>query len=209
VLVLLVLPMASMAADKVRLFALFNGKAIIMVEDQRYVLREGEATPGGIRLIETNTAEELAVLEINGRKETLKLGSVLGSKFVERKQASVVLWANHSGHFLTSGSINDIPVRFLVDTGATDIAMSSIAADRIGLRYKSDGRPGVASTASGLVRTYNLKLTQVKVGDIVMHNVDAGIIEGSFPQEILLGMSFLGKLDMRQEGSKMELKKRF
>ena len=95
-----------------------------------------------------------------------------------------------------------------MDTGATSIAMNSQVAARLGIDYKRIGKQGVSQTASGLVRTYNLKLAKVQVGEITMHNVDAGIIEGNFPTETLLGMSFLGQLDMKREGEKLELKQR-
>jgi aspartyl protease family protein len=83
--------------------------------------------------------------------------------------------------------------------------MSSAAASRIGLDYRKLGRPGAASTASGFVRTYNLKLNTVQIGEITLHNVDAGVVEGNHPTEILLGMSFLGQLDMKRDSEKMEL----
>ncbi|MEK7207465.1 MAG: retropepsin-like aspartic protease, partial [Pseudomonadota bacterium] len=77
--------------------------------------------------------------------------------------------------------------------------------NRLGLDYRKNGRPGVASTAGGLVRTYDLQLNTVQVGDVVLHNVAGSITEGTGPSEILLGMSFLGQLDMKRVGDKMEL----
>ena len=95
-----------------------------------------------------------------------------------------------------------------MDTGATSIAMNSQVAARLGIDYKRTGKQGVSQTASGLVRMYGVKLAKVQVGEITMHNVDAGIIEGNFPTETLLGMSFLGQLDMKREGEKLELRQR-
>ena len=103
------------------------------------------------------------------------------------------------------GSINGFPVRFLVDTGASSIAMNSAQARRLGIDYRVEGKPGMASTASGVVRSYGVVLDRVKVGDIELRNVRAEIIDGSHPQQVLLGMTFLSRVDMAREGQMLEL----
>lgn len=199
----------SRPGNKVNLFAVSEGKAILVVEKKRRVLEVGDTSPEGITLIKTDTTTETAIVKIDGEEQELGLNSVLGSVFQEKSAPKVTLYIDRSGQFQTDGKINGQSVRFLVDTGASTIAMNSITAKRIGLDYLSLGRQGVASTASGYVRMYGMKLTTVKVGDITLHNVDAGVIEGTHPTEVLLGMSFLGKLQIKQEGRKMELTKSY
>lgn len=194
------------AASKLSLQALFKDKAIIVIDGARRVLKTGDISPEGVKLVETDTREETATVAIDGRTQVLRLGAVLSASASGRSQ--VTLYAGGGGHFFADGFVNDVPVKFLVDTGATSIAMNSRVADRLGIDYKRIGKQGVSQTASGLVRMYGVKLAKVQVGEITMHNVDAGVIEGNFPTETLLGMSFLGQLDMKREGEKLELKQR-
>ena len=195
--------------NKINLFAVSEGKAILVIEKKRRVLKIGQTSPEGVTLLKTNTADEIVIIHFEGKEQELGLNSVLGSNFQKDNAPKVTLYSDRIGQFQTDGRINGKLVRFLVDTGASTIALSSVTAKKIGLDYISLGRPSVASTASGYVRMYNVKLTTVKIGAITLYNVDAGVIEGSHPTEVLLGMSFLGKLKMKQEGNKMELKKKF
>jgi aspartyl protease family protein len=195
------------AVESISLQALFKDKAIVVVDGARRVLKSGEESPEGVRLLATDTREEQAEIEIGGKREVLKLG-VVTAGFAPQGKGNVTLYPDRGGHFFVDGSINGAPVRFLVDTGATTIALSGNTASRIGLDYRRLGRAGVASTAAGNVRTYNLNLDSVQVGDITLHNVPAGVIEGSHPTEVLLGMSFLGQIDMKRDNEKMELSER-
>lgn len=205
---LLALCDVAFASEGVKLHALFQDKAIILIDGTRRVVKAGETTPEGVRLLATDTREETAEVEIDGKREVLRLGVVLAG-FSSAARGSAVLYAEPNGHFHAEGLINDVSVRFLVDTGATNIAMNSATAQRIGLDYKRLGRSGLANTASGIVQTYNVKLTKVQIGEITLHGVDAAVIEGRFPTEVLLGMSFLGRLDIKRDGNRMELEQRF
>ncbi|HEY8553068.1 MAG TPA: TIGR02281 family clan AA aspartic protease [Burkholderiales bacterium] len=206
-LVLALHSLGAGAVESVSLQALFKDKAILLIDGKRRVLAKGAASPEGVRLLATDTAAEEAEVEIDGRREILRLGTVIGS-FAPTGRPSVTLWAGSGGHFHADGTINGLPVRFLVDTGATTIALSGAEASRLGIDYRARGRPSFASTAGGIVRTYALKLERVEVGPIALHDVDAAVIEGPYPREPLLGMSFLGRLDMKREGDRMELTQR-
>ncbi|MEK9134224.1 MAG: TIGR02281 family clan AA aspartic protease, partial [Pseudomonadota bacterium] len=173
----------------------------------RRVLKSGETSPEGIKLLATDTQEEKAEVEIDGKREVLRLGVVVAG-FDPKGKGSVVLYPDRGGHFFAEGSINGTSVRFMVDTGATVIAMNSIIAKRIGIDYIRNGSPGMASTPGGNVRTYNISLNNVQVGGITLYNVQGSVIEGNHPREALLGMSFLGQLDMKRDGEKMELSER-
>lgn len=195
------------AVESVSLQALFKDKAIILVDGARRVLKSGEESPEGVKLLATDTQEEKAEIEIGGRRETLRLG-VVTAGFASKGKGSVTLYPETNGHYFVDGLVNGAPVRFMVDTGATIIGMNSIVANRIGIDYRKQGRPGFVNTAGGTVPTYYIKLNSVTVGDITLYNVDASIVEGSSPREALLGMSFLGHLNMKRDSEKMELSER-
>jgi aspartyl protease family protein len=109
----------------------------------------------------------------------------------------VVLKRNRMGHYVASGSINGQPVIFLLDTGATDVALPGAVAKRLGI----EGRATAQSyTAGGTVSTELTRLRQVGLGDIVLTDVRASILETMEGEEVLLGMSFLKRLEMVQRG---------
>ena len=205
-LLLAVLPALAVAAD-ITLFALFKDKAILHVDGARRVLTIGTESPEGVKLVSTDTQAEEAVVELKGKRETLQLGVVV-SAFQSAARESVTLFSDASGFFHAQGSINGAAVTFLVDTGANTIAINSATAKRAGIDY-TKGRQGSARTASGYARIYSIKLDTVKVGDIVLRNVEAGVIDGPQPETPLLGMSFLNALEMKRDGNKMELTRRY
>ena len=196
------------AVEKVSLHALFKDKAIVLIDGARRVLKTGDTSPEGVKLVSTDTQEEKAEIDVDGKRQELRLGVVISS-FVSTGKGSVTLYPERGGHFFADGLINGVAVRFLVDTGATTIAMDGATANRIGLDYRKQGQAGYANTAGGVVRTYSVKLNSVQVGDITLYNVDAAVTEQTSMRELLLGMSFLGRLDMKREGEKMELTQRY
>src|SRR5258708_24942126 len=121
---------------------------------------------------------------------------------------SATLTADARGHFVVDGQINGGAVRFLVDTGATAVSLSSADAARLGIDYRK-GQPGLMGTANGTVAGYRVKLDTVRVGDIVVNNVDAAVMEGNQMPFALLGMSFLNRMEMKREGETMVLIRRF
>ena len=76
----------------------------------------------------------------------------------------IVLSASSGGHFLTQGGINGRAVQFMVDTGATSVAMGQAEAERLGIDYRA-GRMGRGSTANGLVTFFHVKLASVRKAD--------------------------------------------
>lgn len=199
----LTLPTPALALDRIAVLALFKDKAILQIDGARRVLSKGDVSPEGVKLVAADT--EQAIIEHGGKRETLALGVIAGS-FKGSDKGSVMLYANGS-FFYAEGTINNQPVRFLVDTGANTVAMNSALAQRLKIDYKR-GQQGMATTASGYVRVYGIKLQSIRIGDIEVFNVDAGVIEGPEPATPLLGMSFLGGLEMRREGERMELRQR-
>jgi len=163
----------------------------------------------GMKLISTKGDE--AVVEIAGKRHTLRVGdapaNVGGGGGGEAGGTRVVLTASDGGHFFTQGQINGRTVQLVVDTGATAVSMSTVDAQRIGLNYESGARGGV-STANGVIPAWRVKLASVRVGDVVVYDVDGIVSAGSMPY-VLLGNSFLGRFQMTRTNDQMVLEKRY
>lgn len=189
------------------LFALFKTKAILHIGEQRRVLSVGEVSPEGVRLVSTDTEKEEAVVEVDGQRRVLGLG-VIRAPDSASGPATATLWVGGNGFFHADGSINGQAVRFLVDTGANQVVLNSALARQLGIDFER-GDLGMATTASGSTRYYKITINTIKVGDIVLHDVPAGVIDGPQPDPPLLGMSFLGRVEMRRDGRRMDLIKRY
>ena len=99
-------------------------------------------------------------------------------------------------------------MRFLLDTGATTVAMNKSQAKQLGVDYRMNGEPIVVSTASDHVKGYRVRLDSVSLGKIKQKNVEAMVIDGNHPGPVLLGMSFLGKLKVENSGGVMKIRQR-
>ena len=200
-------PAAGWATD-VSVIGLFPGKAVVVIDGGApRVLSAGQQAVGGVTLVSTD--RETATLLIDGQKKTLKIGQHQGGPASSASSAqSATLTADAQGHFVVEGQINGGTVRFLVDTGATSVSLSSADANRLGIDYRK-GQPGLMGTANGAAMAYKVRLDSVRVGDIVVANVEAAVLEGNQMPFALLGMSFLNRMDMRRVGQTMVLTKRF
>lgn len=194
-------------ATDVSVTGLFSGKAVISVNGgKQQVLSVGQKTPEGIRLVSADSST--AVLEIDGKRQTLGMGQVISSAPAEGNgNPTVTLSADARGHFVTLGSINGASMRFLVDTGASFISFSNADAKRMGISYLN-GERMMMSTANGNVQAYRVTLNTVKVGSITLNQVDAVVHDTAMPVA-LLGMSFLKRLEMRREGNSLTLTKKY
>ena len=110
---------------------------------------------------------------------------------------------------LLENRINGLPVGFLVDTGASSVAMNAGEARRLGIDFRVDGDSTYVSTASGVARAYRVRLDRVKVGAIELRNVEALVVDGSSPTEVLLGMSFLQRLELMNQGDHLTLRRKY
>jgi aspartyl protease family protein len=207
VAVLICLLPAPAWATEVGVVGLFPGKAVVVIDGGTpRVLTAGQKTAEGVTLISTD--RETATFLIDGQKKTLKIGQHQGGTASASAAQSATLTANSQGHFLVDGQINGGTVRFLVDTGATTISLSSFDANRLGIDYRK-GQTALMGTANGTTVAYRVKLDTVRVGDIVVNNVDASVLEGNQIPFALLGMSFLNRMEMKRSGETMVLIKRF
>ena len=115
----------------------------------------------------------------------------------------VVLERNRQGHYVANGFINGIAVTFLLDTGATDVAIPENIAREAHLEA---GYAGQANTANGVVTVYSTRIDELTLGNIVLSNVDASITPSMNSGTILLGMSALRQIEFTQRGSTLTLR---
>jgi aspartyl protease family protein len=190
------------ATPEIFIQGLFTDKVFLTVNGEARLLKAGETSAEGITVISADSLG--AELEINGVRaiyhldERIRVGA-------DSDPAVLQLVANRQGMFTSPGFINQHAVNFLVDTGATTIAMNLATAETLALAYDTR-RPLTVTTAGGEVRAYPITLDQVRVGSITIANVQAVVLEGDNPSAVLLGMSFLSRVQMKNNGTLMELR---
>jgi aspartyl protease family protein len=200
----LVTPVAS--ATDVTVAGLFPNKALVQIDGGALrTLSVGQKTAEGVALISVDG--DSATFDIQGRRVRIGLGQARATA-VTSSAASTVLTADTRGHFFTDAQVNGTTIRFVVDTGATWIALPASEARRLGLDYRK-GTKVTMNTANGRAPGYRVKLDTVQVGALTAYNVDAVVAEGEGLAHALLGMSFLNRMDMKREGDVMTLTKRY
>jgi aspartyl protease family protein len=150
------------------------------------------------------TAFALVTLYFSGMLDTRRNPNQrVNAAVTEGGRAEVILQRNRQGHYLANGEINGESVEFLVDTGATLIAMPLSVARRLGLK---PGAKSMSKTAAGLVPTYLVTLDSVSLGAIERRQIAASVIPDMPGDSVLLGMSFLRDLELVQRGTTMTLR---
>lgn len=198
---------AAQAAPDVRVVGLFSGRAVVLIDGRQHVLKAGQTGPAGVRLLAADS--ESARLQIDGREVVARLDGRVGARSRTAAVREVQVWRDSAGMYTTVGSINGMPVSFLVDTGASRLALNAGEARRLGIDFRVIGAPTTVATASGVARAWALKLDSVKVGTLEVRNVDAVVLEGNAPRLALLGMSYLGRLEIDNDGRLMTLRKKY
>ncbi len=194
----------AQAAD-ISVIGLFPGKAVLVIDGRSpKTYSVGNTVTSGIKLVDVN--ETTATFDANGKKQKIDIGGHV-NRIAPSTGSTVTLQADARGHFVVQGQINGGVARMLVDTGATLVAIPAADAIRMGIDYKK-GQPGYVNTANGVAPVYQVRLNSVKVGDIVLNQVDGLVQESGLPY-ILLGMSFLNRTEMRRDGDQMVLTKRY
>jgi len=201
------LSVAVQAGTDVRVVGLFSERAVVVIEGRQHVLKVGQTTPEGVRLIAADS--DSAVFEVDGEEVVARLDG----RVTARKRTAGVrkfqISRNIVGMYTTVGSINGQTVSFLVDTGATRVAINAAEARRLGIDYRVVGTPINVTTASGVERAWGVNLNTVKVGELELRNVGGVVLEGEQPAKALLGMSYLGRLEMTNTGRVMTLRKKY
>ncbi len=114
----------------------------------------------------------------------------------------VELLRNKYGHYIASGSIDNKDVVFMLDTGATHVAIPGALEGYLNLQR---GQSYNVHTANGTAKVYATKIDRLEIGGIVLDNIQAAISPTMQGEEILLGMSVLKQLEFRQKGNKLTL----
>lgn len=193
------------AAD-INVNGFFNGGAILVVEGKHRLMRVGETSPEGVALVAAN--KTTATIEFNGEQQVLRKGKAFQNQFEAPETATARILEGRGGHYLTPGRINGRTVKFMVDTGATVIAINKNMASSLGLRTEGAEKVKV-NTANGMNTASVVMLNSVRIGDIEINNVQAVVTHTDFPKKILLGNSFLSRVDMHRENGVMVLEAHF
>ncbi len=182
-----------------------GAKALVVIDGKTVVLAVGQSEQG-VKLLRWE--QDTAVVEQGGTPLRLQAGAP--ARTVAGAGSSggdeIVIPVGPGGHFVASGAINGRTTRFVVDTGATTIAMSREEAERLGLDL-NQGTAVPISTAGGMVTGRALMLRSVRMGDVEVHNVQAVVTPAAMPY-VLLGNSFLGRFQMRRDSDVMRLTRR-
>ncbi|WP_461481908.1 retropepsin-like aspartic protease family protein [Porticoccus sp.] len=197
---------ACWAAPDIRVHGLFGGSAVLVINGKQRLLKKGQTSPEGVTLIEADSRQ--ALLEVEGKRMSLGLSEHISSSFKAAEVAEVRIPRADNGHYLVSGFINGRPVDFMIDTGATSIAMNLHHAEQLGVNFRQ-GKKSVASTAGGMVSTYQVPVDKLTIGNITLHQVEATVVIGDFPSQVLLGNSFLSRVEMTEEEGVMVLRTKF
>jgi aspartyl protease family protein len=118
-------------------------------------------------------------------------------------RAQVALERNRAGHYVANGSINGKPVVFLVDTGATDVALPLPVAKRVGVKL---GPARISRTANGDVKTWTTQLDRVDLGGLAVRGVSASVLPNMPGEQVLLGMSYLKRFELLQRDGTLTIR---
>jgi len=204
---IILLPLASMAATQVNIVGLFSNKAVLIINGGKpKTLSVGQSSQS-VKLLAADSV--VATLEIEGKVQKLGMGqaaTVAGA--AGSGTPSVTLYADQRGHFVSDVQINGAPMKFLLDTGASLVSMNSGDAKYANIDYKN-GEPIQMSTANGVINAYRVTIATLKIGSLVLNQVEASVQEGGSPPIVLLGMSAINRLDMKRQDIALTLTKKY
>ena len=204
-------PVTSWSAKPphVEVVALFENKAMLLINKKQLLVSVGETTEHGVTLIEADAKG--AIIEVDGKRRRVVLGGLVHSRPGQgtAQDKKIYVYRGPDDLYRTTGSINGYPVNFLVDTGASSIAISSREAKRLGINYRLTGKPIWISTASGTESGYRVTINRVTIAGITLHSIEGLVLEGNEPSNPLLGMSYLNRFEIINDGQVMTLKRKY
>ena len=197
-------------AQSVTLTGSIGTRAIVIIDGSAPRTMAPGETFKNVRLV--SMQGDQAVIEASGKRVVLAMGSPVSVGSSNgggggSGGSRIVLNVDSRGHFMTPGTINGRTVNFMLDTGATTVAMSAADATRIGIDFQK-GTPVQMNTANGIAQGYRLQLSSVRVGDVEVYDVEAIVSQQPMPY-VLLGNSFIGRFSMRRDAEQLVLDKRF
>lgn len=199
------------AVIHVNVVGLFTNKAFIMINGSGPHSLSAGQTKSGVKLLSADSAS--ATFLIEGKRQVLGMGQAVsvGSSSASADggvNTPVNLYADSAGHFFGKLTINGVSLKYLVDTGATSVSMNSADAKYAKIDFEKGEKIRV-STANGIAPAYLLTVNTIKIGTIVLHNVDVTVKEGGSPPFVLLGMSAQNRLDMKRQGDILTMSKKY
>jgi aspartyl protease family protein len=197
---------ALAAAQGVALAGQMGSKALLVIDGQPQTLAVGE-TARGVTLLQMQGDQ--ARVQRGGVVSTLTVGGapvIVGGGSAPAGGREIVIPVGSGGHFVTAGAINGRSVSFMVDTGATLVSIGRADAERLGVDLRQAER-GMSQTANGAVPVWLTTLKTVRVGDVELRNIAAVVVPATMPH-VLLGNSFLSRLQMRRDNDIMRLELR-
>ena len=198
----------SCQAQSVAMTGGMGSKALLVVNGGAPKALAAGDTYQGVKVV--SVSSDQAVVEVSGKRQTVQLGGApvsIGGGLGGAQGTSIILTAGSGGHFVTSGSVNGRATQFLVDTGATSVSMGADEARRLGIAFEQ-GQRMYTSTANGVVPSFRVSLTSLRIQDVEVFNVEATVSPQGMPY-ILLGNSFLTRFQMKRENDTLTLTKRF
>lgn len=200
-------PNTVMANTKVNIVGLFSDKAVMIINDGKPKILKVGQTVDGVKLIAADSSS--ATLLIEGKTKKLGMGQAASVGDTSANiNPSVTLYANSQGHFISECKINGAPLKFLIDTGATTVALNSGDAQFANIDYKK-GEPVLVGTANGVVTAYRVTIATLKIGAITLSQVEASVLEGGSPSVVLMGMSALKRMEIKHQDLAMILTKKY
>lgn len=201
--------LSSLACDAsangpVEAVGLFKDRAMIRVLGAEHYLTVGQTSAEGATLVESDAQH--AVVRYKDETYKLTLSDRVGGTFVPPTQTILSIAPDEIGQYRAQGTINGRPADFLVDTGASLVALSERHAKEMGIDYAASPERAPVVTAQGQVNSYLVDLETLTLGGIQTHHVRAAVIPGDYPLEVLLGMSFLRKVKMEQQADVLVLR---
>ncbi len=196
---------AAAHAQSITFNGMLGDRALLVINGKASTVPVGGSVQG-VKLLRLDG--DHAQIEVAGKSQSLRLG---GSFAVDTSSgggggSKIILPTGPGGHFMGTATVNGHPVPFVVDTGATLVAISSDEAQRLGLDYASS-RAGGVMTANGVAAARLLTLSSVRVGDVTLSNVEAVVVPQPMPY-MLLGNSFLSRFQMRSDSDGLVLEKK-
>jgi aspartyl protease family protein len=196
------------AETQVNIVGLFSNKAVLIINGGKPKTLSVGQSINGVKLLAADS--KMATLQVEGKVRQIGMGqaAAVGGSSATNATASVTLYADAQGHFFSDCQINGVSLRFLVDTGATTVALNSGDAKFANIDYKR-GKPVQVGTANGIVSAYSTTIASLKIGRVTLNQVEVTVLEGGSPSIVLLGMSALNRLEMKQQDIALTLTKKY
>ena len=209
--VLLGLSMVA-GATEINLVAIMGNRVMVEIDGSKPKLMVPNESRNEVTLLSISNGE--AVFDVAGKKQTLSMNNRSYKALASTQDASgvagktIALSVADGGHFFAPLTLNGVPVRGMIDTGATTLAISSSLAKTANVSF-AGAATGYAQTAQGIVAARRVKINTLRFGDLLLYNVDATVIEGDFPSAPLIGMNILQRFTMQREADQLLLTQRY